>query len=326
MTDRSIAALPAPSSLRSPAMRLRSERGQTTLFFIAAFWTLFLFLAFIVNLGQAINRRTILQMIADSGAWTGATRQAQVLNSLYETNWAEKWFVFTPTQILTVSFTVTLDYLADIADPLWKVGNGIYKPFFKALNLTGNVQAVEEAREVTKKNGDQLLRGVSLSYPLFGIPGDLIEVDKVSKMEGENTTYVGIYWIGVNVHQLDLSEVWNIAKDGHKKVNFLWWVKADPTDGVVLPSVFKIPAMTAVAMAKPTNGSIDPDNSDEGGKFQVRMLPLKGYLDDGDYSGYTQTQMTKLWLDAQLVIQAAQNGVSLSSFQTIESEISNIKH
>lgn len=311
---------------RSPFERFRSERGQTTLFFIAAFWTLFLFLAFIVNLGQAINRRTILQMIADSGAWTGATRQAQVLNSLYETNWAEKWFVFTPTQILTVSFTVTLDYLADIADPLWKVGNGIYKVVFKALNMTGNVQAVEEAREVTKKNGDQLLSGVPLSYPLFGIPGDLIETDKVSKMEGENTTYVGVYWIGVNVHTLDLSEVWDITKDGHKKVNFLWWVSSAQTDGVVLPSVFKIPAMTAVAFAKPTNGSIDPDNSDQGGKFRVRMLPLKGYLDDGDYSGYTQTQMTKLWLDAQLAIQAAQNGVSLSSFQTIESEISNIKH
>jgi|GEM_PF-3941226 len=324
------------SSLQSPRKRFESERGQTTFFFVAAFWTLFMFLAFLVNLGQAINRRVILQMVADAGAWSGATRQAQVLNSLYQINWAEKWFVFTPTQILTADFTITLDYLADIADPLWKVGNQIYKIAFKALSLSGNIQAVADAGNITSKNYDELLKasmnGQGLTYPPVGLPDlsldppGIIGVKAVSKMEGSDTTYLGIYWIGINVHTLDLSEVWYVKDDSYeKKVNFFWWVSAPKTDGVVLPSVFKIPAMTAVALAKPTNGSIDPDDDNLGGKFQVRMLPVS-YLNDSNYKSYFQTQMFALALDAILLKQAADNGPSLDSFQTVETELSNIKH
>jgi putative Flp pilus-assembly TadE/G-like protein len=333
MNDAILEATTGDSLAPPAARRLRSERGQTTLFFIAAFWTLFLFLAFIVNLGQAINRRVILQMIADSGAWSGATRQAQVLNSLYKLNWAEKWFVFTPTQLLTVDFTVTLDYLADIADPLWQIGNEIFKLAFAALNVSGNIQAVVDAQDVTDKNAGQLLNGMSLTYPPIGIPiiGDpryngIITVKGVSKGEGENTYYTGIYWIGVTEHHLDLSEAWYVKDSDMKNfINFFWWVSSPQTDGVVLPSVFKIPAMTAVALAKPTNGSIDPDNSDYGGKFITRMLPVS-YLNDSNYSNYDQTMAFKLLLDAQLLKQASDNGISLGSLQTIETELSNIKH
>ena len=110
--------------------RLQNERGQTTIFFIAAFWTLFLFLAFVVNLGEAINRRVKLQMVADAGAWTGASKQASELNGLSDLNDYEHNFVFIPAALLSSYWTLTLEPLADISDILWEVGNPIYKGLF----------------------------------------------------------------------------------------------------------------------------------------------------------------------------------------------------
>jgi hypothetical protein len=279
----------------TPIIRLRSERGQTTLFFITAFWTLFLFLAFVVNLGQAVNRRVKLQMMADAGAWTGAAKQAQVLNSLIQINDAEKNFVFLPTQLMTVDFTVTIEPLGGIADMLWTIGNNIYKIAFKILNMSGNFQAVEAAKTVTVKNIEQLFpqETGSIRYPSIGIPLDMMEVEGVSKGEGENTMYEALYWIGVNDYTVDLSNVWYKAKSGHKIVNFFWWVHADETGGHVLPGVFRIPKMTAVALAKPTGGVLDPEDTTgaHSDGYKVRMIPVN-YLKDSDYMGYLQTMAT----------------------------------
>ena len=61
-------------------LRLRSERGQTTALVVAMLFTLTMFVALVVNVGQLVNRRVALQVIADTGAWTGATVQAVQLN------------------------------------------------------------------------------------------------------------------------------------------------------------------------------------------------------------------------------------------------------
>jgi hypothetical protein len=60
--------------------RHRSEAGQTTAFVCAMLFTLALFVALVANVGQMVNRRVAMQLIADAGAWSGATAQAVQLN------------------------------------------------------------------------------------------------------------------------------------------------------------------------------------------------------------------------------------------------------
>src|SRR5215204_945084 len=60
--------------------RLQSEAGQTTVLVATMLMTMTLFVALVVNVGQMVNRRVALQLVADAGAWTGATVQANQLN------------------------------------------------------------------------------------------------------------------------------------------------------------------------------------------------------------------------------------------------------
>jgi hypothetical protein len=64
----------------TPSLRHRSEAGQTTALVLSMLFTLTMFVALVVNVGQMVNRRVALQVIADTGAWTGATVQAVQLN------------------------------------------------------------------------------------------------------------------------------------------------------------------------------------------------------------------------------------------------------
>lgn len=64
----------------TPSLRYRSEAGQTTALVCAMLFTLTMFVALVVNVGQMVNRRVALQVIADAGAWSGATTQAVQLN------------------------------------------------------------------------------------------------------------------------------------------------------------------------------------------------------------------------------------------------------
>lgn len=58
----------------------RDERGQTTALAFGMLMTLVLFVAVVVNVGQAVNRRVALQIVADAGAYTGANVMAVGMN------------------------------------------------------------------------------------------------------------------------------------------------------------------------------------------------------------------------------------------------------
>lgn len=58
----------------------RSDAGQASALVCAMLFTMTLFVALVVNVGQMVNRRVALQLIADAGAWSGATVQANQLN------------------------------------------------------------------------------------------------------------------------------------------------------------------------------------------------------------------------------------------------------
>ena len=65
---------------------MTSERGQSTPFFLCFLVLMTVMVGTMVNVGQAINRRMALQILADAGAWTGATNMAIGLNGLAEVN------------------------------------------------------------------------------------------------------------------------------------------------------------------------------------------------------------------------------------------------
>ena len=60
--------------------RRRGESGQTTALVASMLFTLTIFVALVVNVGQLVNRRVALQLVADAGAWSGATVQAVQMN------------------------------------------------------------------------------------------------------------------------------------------------------------------------------------------------------------------------------------------------------
>lgn len=62
------------------APRRRVESGQTTALVASMLFTLTIFVALVVNVGQLVNRRVALQLVADAGAWSGATVQAVQMN------------------------------------------------------------------------------------------------------------------------------------------------------------------------------------------------------------------------------------------------------
>src|SRR5580704_10285316 len=85
-------------------IRRHSERGQSTAFVASMLFVMMLFVAVVANVGQAVNRRIALQIVADAGAYTGASIMATGLNQLAFWNAALQytWAIFTlpPTVIL----------------------------------------------------------------------------------------------------------------------------------------------------------------------------------------------------------------------------------
>lgn len=59
-----------------------SERGQSTAMVATLLWVLVFFVAVVANVGQAVNRRIALQMVADAGAFTGGSVMATGMNHL----------------------------------------------------------------------------------------------------------------------------------------------------------------------------------------------------------------------------------------------------
>jgi hypothetical protein len=68
------------------AERPRGTRGQASAMVICFLFLLILFVAVVVDVGQAVNRRVALQLVADTGAFTGATAMAVQLNAMARWN------------------------------------------------------------------------------------------------------------------------------------------------------------------------------------------------------------------------------------------------
>jgi hypothetical protein len=67
---------------RAARARWRDARGQATAFVLSLLFLLILFVAVVATVGQAVNRRIALQIVADAGAYSGATVMAAGMNQL----------------------------------------------------------------------------------------------------------------------------------------------------------------------------------------------------------------------------------------------------
>jgi len=145
--------------MRSSRRFWRSERGQSTAMVVAMLFTLILFVSVAADVGQAINRRIAVQMIADTGAYTGATVMAVGMNQLaYWNLWLQRawavysWPMYTAMNLYFFPSCELADDLTEIYEGVWQVINLAYQ----WVNVKYWVQARGEAARVTDFNAADL--------------------------------------------------------------------------------------------------------------------------------------------------------------------------
>jgi len=278
----------------------RSQSGQTSIFVLSSFLTLFLFFALVANVGQAVNRRVMLQMVADAGAFTGAASQARSLNavSYYNQLIYDTWYI---TEIAMLYFTIHICGVDTVITTIYKLLRTAFALGVTISNHAGAILAILDAEKVTRNNAAQLFADGSLETPLSGGLGSffsnaqhIVNVQKawpalfskgalVELEENVNLqkNWLCVYWIGINSRQ-DQFDRW-FRKDNDKKdqvTRFYWWVKAKSVKPMVLPGVFpNVPEMTAVALAKPIGGRINHGgfsgfSGGDGPKYVAKMIPV----------------------------------------------------
>ena len=282
--------------------RLGDERGQTTLFVLCSFMTFFLLFAMVANVGQIVNRRVMLQMVADAGAFTGASAQATAMNTISEfNNYID--IAWTVTQVLMLGFTIHYCGADDAITGAYQAIEGILSILIEVTNYGGAAWALMEAEFVTRENIKSLFPDGSVKTPIqsFGglldSPGSasmgvshivnmkkawpsLFSGFKIVNIKQESVTKYWIcysYPINVEFKNKDFNLPWEKETDD-EITRFYWWVTAKEVDALVLPQSSwpfgfpKVPEMTAVALAKPVGGDIEPGG--KGAKYVAKMLPL----------------------------------------------------
>jgi Putative Flp pilus-assembly TadE/G-like len=291
------------STGRTSRRRFRDESGQTTLFVLCSFFVFFMFFALVANVGQAVNRRVMLQMVADAGAFTGASAQATALNTISEFNQIidTSWDV---TQALMLYFTFQFCGLDDTITTIYKAIEGTLSILIRVTNHGGAVWSIMQAEMVTRQNIAELFPDGSVHSPLQGfssllsspgsIGGGVSHIVNLHKAWPSLFSGVAL----VRLEQETVTKNWICytppfsltSKSGSfnlpwKKsspdevTRFYWWVTADPVDAIVLPKKSwmpfgfpKVPRMTAAALAKPVDGDVEPDK--RGSKYVAKMIPL----------------------------------------------------
>lgn len=133
----------------SPARRalgLRGERGQVLPFVTVLLPVLMLFVALVVNVGQAVNRRVALQFLADTGAFSAATAHAMVLNRMTEMNEFQQnlWSAYT---IARTAGRLLCDSVP-VIDNVYKAAQHPARGVMQAINYSGPSFVMFEADRV----------------------------------------------------------------------------------------------------------------------------------------------------------------------------------
>lgn len=131
------------------------ERGQVVFFVITLLLTMILISAAAINIGQAVNRRLMLQVLADAGAFTGATEMARGLNTIARLNLRiqRDWAALTRA---TAGFTLAPCAIVDPALAIYPARRATWALMIRRLNVAYGIRAEQEARRVTRENAAQL--------------------------------------------------------------------------------------------------------------------------------------------------------------------------
>ena len=145
----------------------RAQRGQSTAFVATMMFVMILFVATVANVGQAVNRRVALQVLADTGAFTGASKMAVHMNQFaYWNVWLQRmWATFSWVQVVTGAFSVGYfwpgtPHSCGVASSLDDFYNGVWKavslgtieipnkiaqplPFLEAMGVTRGYNALD---------------------------------------------------------------------------------------------------------------------------------------------------------------------------------------
>ena len=145
---------------------MTSERGQSTPFFLCFLVLMTVMVGTMVNVGQAINRRMALQIVADAGAWTGATNMAIGLNGLAEVNdWRHDIEPVASIGVPVAGF-IGLD---GVMKTIFEVGTTIINFVDMGIQIGYAKIPYDEAARVTFYNSHDLFPGEQLAV-VRGIP------------------------------------------------------------------------------------------------------------------------------------------------------------
>jgi hypothetical protein len=276
----------------------RSQDGQTIVMMLCMLMIFTLIAAMVVNVGQAVNRRVALQLVADAGAYTGATAMAEGLNYMA--------FANRRIQELWPFFTYAWDAAAALPPPgtcsalhgvvnTYNAARAPYAGAFEIINRIYSVWPYVEARRISEKNADQLFpgergRGQFSFREILGSPPDnpqegvitpardvfsLMDTQDVPDGTSPNSTFTPIWpfptsdssftwwcWTCCIVllpylePQQFNPDVWFERSDSDPRY-FVWRVRVKEANALMFNQLFgQLPAMTAVAVAKPVGGSI----------------------------------------------------------------------
>jgi hypothetical protein len=283
-----------PSDL---ARRRSGEAGYTTIFALSSTLTLFLFFALVANVGQAVNRRVMLQMAADAGAFTGASVQSSGLNmiSYYNGLIHELWEW---TEILMLYFTIQFCGVDEVITRAYQVAQSALSVTIGVVNHGSAAWALMEAESVTRENLKQLFPDGSAHTPVQSV-GRLLSNPRSIWDTGKNVFYMRRAWIPLfsefSLVRLEEDSTfriwvcyipkakfhlkwrtfdrWYTKEDDEEVTRFYWWVTADEVPALVLPELFgTVPPMTAVALAKPIGGDIAPEGN--GPRYVAKLMPV----------------------------------------------------
>lgn len=277
------------------------ERGQSTALVTSMLMVMMLFVGTVIDVGQAVNRRVALQVVADTGAYTGAAVMATGLNQLayWNARLQDAWAVF--TWAMLPAFTIH-DHecdAADAAEGLYDAAHMGLSAAFSGVNYAYANYPYMEAKRVSQYNIRDLFPGevdrftfdewsLSPEVGVFGLKRDLTNLmgtEDVPDGTSPNGAVPGIIGSQKSLFYVCESfpppkiefrnrdyDVWYQKADDQVKY-FVWIVTAPASKALMFDSLFggdAIPEMKAIAVAKAVGGTIKDGESD----YITKMVPV----------------------------------------------------
>ena len=281
---------------------MTSERGQSTPFFLCFLVLMTVMVGTMVNVGQAINRRMALQILADAGAWTGATNMAIGMNGLAKVNGWRHDIEPVASVGVPIAGLIGLD---DVMQKIFEVGTTIINFVDMGIQIGYAKIPYDEAARVTFYNAHDLFPGEQLEWFEGFRPGLISNGsdqvgNEVPFTKSRPTVCTDQPFLDETIFVLpclvDIEPIKNTVyyvepcfpfgycptsytyvkwyEKSDEIISFIWVVRAPEAKPIFNPfDVFgddAIPSMVAAAHAKPLGGTIESSDDD----YRVKMMPL----------------------------------------------------